>query len=180
MRTWTAHLSALSQPQHSMSEQRVSALIIAVVALGLLWALRTVNEPSPRPVPTVVALVPEMVPLVTGDEPIAAIFTRAGCPVCHIIPGIAGAEGRVGPPLLLGNTGPERLRDPAYRGKANTVHEYVVESVIEPGVFVVPDYPANTMPTWYGTKLSALALEKIATYLEQQRAEVVQKKRSDQ
>ena len=156
-----------------MSERQVSALIITVVALGLLWALRSVNEPTPKPVPTVVALVPDMVPLVTGDEPIAEIFTRAGCPVCHIIPGIAGAEGRVGPPLLLGNTGPERLRDPAYRGKANTVHEYVVESVIEPGVFVVPGYPANTMPTWYGAKFSALALEKIATYLEQQREEVV-------
>lgn len=156
-----------------MSERRVSALIVAVVALGLLWAIHTVNEPPSKPVPTVVPLVPEMVPLVTGDEPIAAIFTRAGCPVCHTIPGIAGANGRVGPPLLLGSTGSERLRDPAYRGKASTVHEYVVESVIEPGIFVVPGYPPNTMPTWYGTKLSALALEKIAAYLEQQRGDRV-------
>jgi hypothetical protein len=160
-----------------MSDRRVSALIVAVVALGLLWALRTVNEPPLKPSPTVVALAPEMVPLVTGDEPIAAIFTRAGCPVCHAIPGILGADGRVGPPLLLGSTGPERLRNPDYRGKANTVHEYIVESVIEPGLFVVPGYPANTMPTWYGTKLSALALEKIATYLERQREDVVQENR---
>ena len=57
---------------------------------------------------------------------------------------------------------------PAYGGKAKTVHEYVVESVLEPGVFVVPGYPPETMPTWYGAKLSALALEKIAAYLEQQ------------
>lgn len=153
-----------------MSERAASALIIAVVALGLLWALRTVNEPPSKPVPAAAALMPEMVPLVTGDEPIATIFTRAGCSVCHAIPGISGADGRVGPPLLLGTTGRDRLRDPSYRGKASTVHEYVVESVIEPGVFVVPGYPANTMPTWYGTKLSALALEKIATYLERQRA----------
>jgi hypothetical protein len=151
-----------------MSERGVSVLIVAIVALGLLWALRTVNDPPPTLVPAVAALVPNMVPLVTGDEPIGVIFTRAGCPVCHSIPGIAGADGRVGPALLLGSTGSERLRDPAYRGKANTVHEYAVESVLEPGVFVVPGYPANTMPTWYGTKLSALALEKIATYLEQQ------------
>jgi hypothetical protein len=114
-----------------------------------------------------------MVPLVTGDEPISAVFTRAGCPVCHRIPGISGADGRVGPPLLLGSTGPERLRDPAYRGQAKTIHDYVVESVMEPGVYVVPGYPANTMPTWYGAKLSALALEKIAAYLERQTAEAV-------
>jgi hypothetical protein len=60
------------------------------------------------------------------------------------------------------------LADPAYRGHAKTVHDYVVESVIEPGVFVAPGYPASTMPIWYGAKLSALALEKIASYLERQ------------
>ena len=157
-----------------MSERRVNALIVAVVAFGLLWALRTVNAPPPKPVPAAVTLLPEMVPLVTGDEPIAVIFTRAGCPVCHTIPGILGADGRVGPALLLGSRGPDRLRNPEYHGKASTVHEYIVESVIEPGLFIVPGYPANTMPTWYGTKLSALALEKIATYLEQQREEGTQ------
>jgi hypothetical protein len=109
-----------------------------------------------------------MVPLVTGDEPVVVIFTRAGCPVCHQIPGIAGADGRIGPPLMLGTTGPQRLHDPAYRGKAKSVHEYVVESVLEPSAFIAPGYPPDTMPTWYGAKLSALALEKIATYLERQ------------
>jgi hypothetical protein len=163
-----------------MSERRVSALIVAIVAFGLLWALRTVNAPSPKPVPTAATLLPEMVPLVTGDEPIAVIFTRAGCPVCHTIPGILGADGRIGPALLLGTRGPERLRNPQYHGKANTVHEYIVESVIEPGLFIVPGYPANTMPAWYGTKLSALALEKIATYLEQQREEGIQGNRNAQ
>jgi len=66
------------------------------------------------------------------------------------------------------------LADPAYLGHARTVHDYVIESVLEPGLFVVPGYPAGTMPTWYGAKLSALALEKIASYLERQGAAVVQ------
>lgn len=151
-----------------MSERAVSALIAAAVALGLLWAFSRVREPAPQPAAVPASLAPEMVPLVTGDEPIAAIFTRAGCPVCHTIPGIDGADGRVGPPLVPGSTGPERLRDPGYRGRARTVREYVIESVVEPGVFVVPGYPPNTMPAWYGTKLSALALDKIASYLERQ------------
>lgn len=152
-----------------MSERRVNVLVIAAMVLAVLWAVRAAYQPS-KPASPVVSLMPEMVPLVTGEEPIAAIFTRAGCPVCHNIPGIAGADGRVGPPLLLGTSGPERLRDPAYRGRAKTVHEYIIESVVEPGVFVVSGYPANTMPTWYGAKLSALALERIAVYLEQQPA----------
>lgn len=106
--------------------------------------------------------------MVTGDEPTEVIFIRAGCPVCHTIPGISGANGQVGPPLVLGTTGSQRLADPSYRGAAKTVRGYIVESVMDPGVFVVPGYPERTMPTWYGTKLSALAVEKIADYLERQ------------
>jgi hypothetical protein len=153
-----------------MPERAITPLIMIALLLGTLLALHSTNSISVTPVPpsSVAALVPDMVPLVTGDEPIKEIFTKAGCAVCHTVPGIPGADGRVGPPLLLGTTGPARLADPSYRGHAQTVHDYVTESVIEPGVFIVPGYPANTMPTWYGTKLSALALEKIASYLERQ------------
>lgn len=154
----------------SMPERLLTPLIMIALVLGTLWALHAINSSSmtPVPVPSVAALVPDMVPLVTGDEPIAEIFTKAGCAVCHTVPGISGADGREGPPLLLGATGPLRLADPSYRGHAQSVHQYVIESVIEPGVFVVAGYPDHTMPTWYGAKLSALALEKIASYLELQ------------
>jgi len=153
-----------------MAERLITPLIVIALLLGTWLALRSLNSSSVTPVPvsSVAALVPDMVPLVTGDEPITEIFTRAGCAVCHTVPGIPGADGRVGPPLLLGATGPARLADPSYRGHAQTVHDYVIESVIEPGLFVVPGYPAGTMPIWYGAKLSALALEKIASYLERQ------------
>ncbi|NOT23107.1 MAG: hypothetical protein HOP22_10355 [Nitrospiraceae bacterium] len=156
-----------------MSERSITPLIVVVLLLGTLLALRSLNPPAsppppPSPVSPVTVLAPEMVPLVTGNEPITEIFTRAGCPVCHLVPGIPGADGRVGPPLLLATTGPMRLADPAYRGHAKTVHDYVVESVLEPGLFIAPGYPADTMPTWYGAKLSARALEKIASYLERQ------------
>lgn len=114
---------------------------------------------------------PEAISLVTGDEPLVEILTKPGCPVCHIIPGIPGATGQVGPPLVLGTTGLQRLNDPGYRGEAKTVHEYIVESVLEPQRFVVRGYPEKTMPMWYGSKLSALALEKMASYLERQTEE---------
>ncbi|MCE9535043.1 MAG: cytochrome c [Nitrospirae bacterium] len=153
-----------------MPERLITPLIIIALVLGTLWALHSINSSSvtPVPVPSVAALVPDMAPLVTGDESITEIFTKAGCAVCHTVPGISGADGRVGPPLLLGATGPLRLADPSYRGHAQSVHQYVIESVIEPGVFVVAGYPDYTMPRWYGAKLSALALEKIASYLELQ------------
>ena len=159
-----------------MTERTASALVVAAIALGLLWVLRPVHDPAPGS-PAIAPLLPDMVPLVTGGEPIVEIFTRSGCSVCRTIPGIKGADGRVGPPLLLGSAGAQRLRDPAYQGKARTIHEYIIESVIEPGVFVVPSYPPNTMPTWYGAKLSALALEQIASYLERQTGEPAREER---
>lgn len=160
------------------TEHVVTALVVAIVLLIALFSSRSpvVRSSKPDapakseapPAEQAPLLAPELVPLVSGDEPITVIFTKAGCPVCHAIPGIAGADGRVGPPLIMGATGPQRLRDPGYGGSAKTVHEYVIESVMEPGLYVVPGYPDRTMPTWYGTKLSAAALEKIAAYLERQ------------
>lgn len=145
---------------------------IGLVLLSILWALRDRPPSSPLPDQTKSpTLMPEAISLVTGDEPLVDLLTRPGCPVCHIIPGIPGATGQVGPPLILGTTGVQRLKDPGYRGQAKTVHEYIVESVLEPQRFVVQGYPEHTMPTWYGSKLSALALEKIAAYLERQTAE---------
>lgn len=146
-----------------------------VIGIVLLYAWWAIQSPGPAaspvrqgPMEPSGALSAERIPLVTGDEPIADIFTKAGCVVCHTIPGIPAARGQVGPPLVLATTGPQRIHDPSYQGQAKTVREYVVESVLEPRRFVVAGYPDLTMPTWYGSKLSALALEKIAAYLEQQ------------
>lgn len=142
---------------------------IGLVLLSVVWALRDPRVfGPPLTSSTTLALTPEALSLVTGDEPLVEILTKPGCPVCHLIPGIPGATGQVGPPLVLGSTGPQRLNDPEYRGQATTVHEYIVESVLEPQRFVVRGYPEHTMPTWYGSKLSALALEKMASYLERQ------------
>ena len=150
------------------NQQAWTFLIAGIILAGASYALlKPAPEPFPLPVqPAVPKLDPAMIPLVTGEEPIDLLFIKAGCPVCHAIPGIAGADGRVGPKLVLGTTGSQRLADPRYRGQAKTVRAYIVESVLEPGVYVVPGFPDHTMPRWYGQKLSAGAVEKIAGYLE--------------
>lgn len=148
--------------------------LVVWIAIGLVmvsaWsALRDLRvSSSTQNQSTNLVPAPEAISLVTGDEPLVDMFIRPGCPVCHKIPGIPGADGQVGPPLVLGTTGEQRLKDPRYRGQAKTVHEYIVESVLEPQRFVVQGYPEHTMPNWYGSRLSALALEKMASYLERQ------------
>ncbi len=78
-------------------------------------------------------MTPATVPVVTGGEPLTQHFARAGNPVCHMIPGIDITPGRVGSKLMLGTTGPQRLSDPAYKGHATIVREYIVESILTRG-----------------------------------------------
>jgi len=145
-------------------------LLIASLSLFHLGPKLMPSDAPSRP-PMMASGVPQvtqaMVPLVTGEEAMDELFRKAGCVVCHTIPGIKSAEGRAGPKLLLGTNGPQRLADPGYKGEAKTVHEYIVESILSPGTYVVPGYPDHVMPRWYGQKLSATAVEKIAAYLEQ-------------
>lgn len=158
--------SSSSIPPSNHKNKAVAALVAGCVLLVALAGIQQVPTSSPVP-PAIPQMDPTMMPLVTGEEPIQELFVRAGCTVCHQIPGIAGANGKVGPPLWLGKNGPSRLTDPQYKGQAQTVREYIVESIVSPGTYVVPGFPPDTMPTWYGRKLSAGALNTIATYLEQ-------------
>jgi len=107
------------------------------------------------------------VPLATGHEPLDKLFIQSGCAVCHTIPGISPAKGREGPKLVLGTNGPIRMADPNYQGSAESVREYIQESILNPGVYVVPGYSDRVMPRWYGKRLNAKSLNRIATYLEQ-------------
>lgn len=105
--------------------------------------------------------------LADGSEPVDQIFAKAQCVVCHTIPGIPGAMGTVGPKLVEKTNAPNRIKDPAYKGSAKTVREYITESVISPGAYVVKPFPDNVMPKVFGQKLSAGALNKIVDYLSQ-------------
>jgi len=149
-----------------LSERSWTFLVIGLTLLvSIVSYLR--YTPTARPPGGGASVIsPDLVPLATGEEPVEQLFVRAGCVVCHTIPGIPGAEGRVGPVLTMGDSARLRLADPDYHGNAKTVREYIIESILSPGTYIVPGYPPNVMPRWYGKKLSAGALDKIGAYLE--------------
>ena len=154
-----------SVPPTNQKHKALGIFATGCVMLVAIAAMRT-GLPSSEPLRQVPKIDFTLIPLVTGEEPIQEVFVRSGCPVCHQIPGIPGANGQVGPPLWLGTTGTMRLADPQYHGQAESVRDYIVESIVSPGSYVVPGFPADTMPTWYGRKLTATALRKMVTYLE--------------
>ena len=67
----------------------------------------------------------------------------------------------------LKTQGPVRLKDKNYRGKARTVREYIIESILYPSVYVAPGYRDYMMPTMFGNKLNGLAIDKMVDYLEE-------------
>lgn len=151
-------------------------IIITIVACGVIATLSgmvfdpTFSGGPGDSSPDAVALnrsraASSQVPLKTNPESIDQLFAQSRCLVCHTIPGIQSAQGRQGPKLVLGTTGPQRLADPHYAGQATTVREYIIESILSPGTYIVPGYPDRVMPRWYGQKLNAATLDKIATYL---------------
>ena len=103
--------------------------------------------------------------LADGTEPVDRIFAKATCTMCHTIPGIPGAMGTQGPKLVMKTLGASRIKDKAYGGKARSVREYIVESILYPSVDLTKGYPDNLMPKEFGTKLSGLAIDKMVDYL---------------
>ena len=172
------------KPPTGISLAPETFIILMVVCCGIIATLSFVifETPDPSSGPQAITKSPSQVttmnppaqkvvlsktvPLSTGDEPIDQLFIQSGCAVCHTIPGIDPAKGREGPRLVLGINGPKRLADPNYQGTATTVREYITESILNPGAYVVPGYPDRVMPRWYGKKLNAKALDRIASYLE--------------
>jgi len=125
----------------------------------------------------------------TGKEPIDEIFTKAACIACHtipgvqrpvgilppieqlrnssIVPGVQGAVGLVGPPLNMKTTALERLKASDYKGKATNIREYIIESIVDPSIYVVEGYPDNFMPKDYGKRLAGPVIERMVDYLSQ-------------
>ncbi len=100
--------------------------------------------------------------VVQGDETLGQLFSKARCSVCHRIPGISLSFGEIGPPLLRKSMRTERLNDPTYKGSAQSVEEYITESILQPDKYLVPGY-TDLMPHHYSEQLTAQALQRMVT-----------------
>lgn len=166
------------KPPMSLNTDEIKALVAYLQSQGGEVDLDAINKPTEISKPLWDKIVAassgggEAAPaggelIATGDEPVNEIFTKATCVVCHTIPGIEGAEGQMGPKLTLKTNGPRRIKDANYKGKATSTREYIMESIIYPGAYVVPGYPDGVMPQDFGKKLTAKALDKTIDYLSQ-------------
>ena len=106
------------------------------------------------------------------DDTPEEIIEKMSCFVCHKIPTVPVATiGVIGPLLTLKTNAALRLKSPEYllaieegRAHATTPKEYVKESILHPGAFVLPEYP-DRMPRDYEKRFTMGGLEKLVDFL---------------
>jgi cytochrome c oxidase subunit II len=76
----------------------------------------------------------------TGGQ---AVYAGNGCGSCHVF-GPAGSEGTIGPDL-------DKLPEQARRANRGSLEQFVRESIVNPNVYIEPDYAPNVMPSSYTT-----------------------------
>ncbi len=91
------------------------------------------------------------------------LFTSEGCGGCHVIEGLDGAVGQVGPELTqIATVAAGRVPD-------QTAEEYIRTSIVNPSAYLVEDCPTgpcvNAMPANFDERLSTQELEDILTYM---------------
>lgn len=131
----------------------------------------TVSEaPEEKPSPS--ASPEELSNISLSRETPEKIIEKMSCHMCHKIPTVSIAQvGLIGPVLTLKTTAAQRIRSPEYQralkeGKvrATTPKEYVVESILNPGAFIVPGFD-DAMPKNFKKRLTVGAVERLAEFL---------------
>ncbi len=99
-------------------------------------------------------------PAASGDPAQAAraSFDRYGCYGCHTLAD-AQASGSVGPVLDgIGQTAATRV-------EGLQAQEYLRQSILEPGAFVVPGYADGLMPSNLGERMTPEEIDTLVAYL---------------
>ena len=173
----------ISKPPISLSRNEVNAVIAYLQSKDTPGEFATVTVPLPQDDAGNTGIAVEAPDededkpvFVTGTEDIQAMINTLGCPLCHTIPGVEGAMGMLGPVLHEKINAPKRIKDPNYKGKATNTKEYVRESILNPGAYVVFNeaegelFPDGLMPTTFSQMLSVDALDKLVDFISQTEA----------
>jgi nitrite reductase (NO-forming)/hydroxylamine reductase len=98
-------------------------------------------------------------------------FQEGGCSACHVIPGVPGAVGTIGPDLTgLAKVASEMVASVEYTGKAKTAEEYIQEGIENPAIFAAPSCPngpcqADLMPPTFRDTFNSEEVDAMVRYL---------------
>ncbi|GAB4469601.1 MAG: hypothetical protein Kow0088_01720 [Anaerolineales bacterium] len=98
-------------------------------------------------------------------------YQKGGCAACHVIPGVPGATGALGPDLShIVQLAEDYMKSGKYVGNAKTVAEFIQESILDPAAFLAPECPngpcqAGLMPANFSESLSPEEIQAIVNHL---------------
>lgn len=98
---------------------------------------------------------------VTNGE---ALATSIGCAACHVLAPTGPAWAASADLPGIGERGELRIADAAYTGSAETAQQYLLESIVQPGVFLVSDFQ-DLMPHTYGATLGKQDVADLIAYM---------------
>jgi len=162
-------MPVIDQPPVNLSPIEMTLVIAYIQSLG---GEITVELPSGED-PAAAAQEPATpAPAATTPE---GIIDEMGCGLCHTVPGVATAQGQVGPILEdMANRASSSLESSDYTGAATTPREYVREAILSPDAYLAPDCPARgggaepcksrIMPPVFGEQLLAQQLETLIDF----------------
>lgn len=157
---------AVNQFQADQIEAEDAARLESQLDMPAEEAVPAAEAPTAQPAPATQSVaVAQSVPAgPTAPADVVAAINSAGCAGCHIIPGIPGANGRVGPDLTeIGVVA-------TARAEGLSTEEYIRQSILEPNAVIAPDCwgtpcPPGVMLQSFAATISESQLETIVGYL---------------
>jgi len=93
-----------------------------------------------------------------------ALATSAGCVGCHITTTTGPAWNPTGGQPGIGERAATRYIEADYTGAATSTEQYLLESIVNPGVYLVPGYQ-DIMPKTFSESLTAQDAADLIAYL---------------
>lgn len=142
---------------HVAAPATVAATVAVTVAatVAVTVAVTTTNNTAP---------VAEAATPPLASDAVVAVVNKGTCNACHVIPGVDGAVGIVGP--NLSNIGAEAsTRIPGY-----SAEQYLHESIVDPNAFIAPQCPFGSctpgaMPATLVQTLTPAEIQIMVDYL---------------
>lgn len=102
-----------------------------------------------------------------GDEANGKTLAEGplGCAACHILSAVGPAWAGEGTAPGIGTRAATRIDEPGYTGAAADGEQYLLESIVDPNVYLVSGFEANIMPGTFGGRLTPQDAADLIAYM---------------
>ncbi|HSB91092.1 MAG TPA: c-type cytochrome [Anaerolineales bacterium] len=143
--------------------------IDALVAFIMNWQDRALAEaaatPALPPGSTVGTDITQALPAGNADNGKSLAEGVFGCAACHILSTVGPAWMPAAGTPGIGARAGARIADPSYGGAAKTAEQYLLESIVDPNVYVVSGFTSGVMPGNFADRVTPQDAADLIAYM---------------